>query len=59
VSRWVPVAKPFATLTPVDPAPVEEPDGRKSQVFVTANGKRFAEVVEPSGFVLWLQEVSS
>ncbi len=59
MSRWVPVAKPFATLTPVDPVPVLEPDNRTSQVFVTANGKRFAEVVEPSGFVIWLQEVSS
>jgi hypothetical protein len=59
MSRWVPVTKPAAQLTKVDPAPVLEPDGRTSQVFITATGKRFAELVEPSGFVLWLQEVSS
>lgn len=57
LAKWVPVPKPAAPLTPVDPKPVLEPDGRYSQVFITVNGKRFVEVVEPSGFVLWLQEV--
>jgi len=28
-------------------------------VFITVNGKRFAEIVEPSGFVLWLMEKSA
>ena len=56
--RWVPVTKPAAQLTAVDPEPVLENDGRTSQVFITATGKRFAEIVEPTGFVLWLQEVS-
>jgi hypothetical protein len=59
VAKWVPVPKPAAQLTAVDPAPVLEPDGRTSQVFITVNGKRFAEVVEPTGFVLWLMEVNS
>lgn len=59
MAKWVAVPKPAAQLTPVDPAPVLENDGRTSQVFITANGKRFAEVVEPTGFVLWLQEVTS
>jgi hypothetical protein len=59
VSKWVPVPKPQAQLTPVEPAPVLEQDGRTSQVFITANGKRFAELVEPTGFVLWLMEVTT
>lgn len=59
MSKWVPVPKPAATLAPVDLEPVREPDGRTSQVFITVNGKRFAEVVEPTGFVLWLMEVTS
>ena len=58
MSKWVAVPKPAAQLTAVDPAPVLEPDGRTSQVFITVNGKRFAEVVETSGFVLWLMEVT-
>lgn len=58
MSKWVPVPKPAAQLTPVDPTPVKEPDGKVSQVFITATGKRFVEVVEPNGFVLWLQEVT-
>lgn len=56
--KWVPVPKPSAVLTAVDPEPVTEPDGRVTQLFQTVNGKRFLEVVEKSGFVLWLQEVA-
>jgi hypothetical protein len=59
VSKWVAVPKPSAQLTMVDLTPVLEADGRTSQVFITVNGKRFAEVVEPTGFVLWLMEVTS
>jgi len=56
--KWVTTTKPGAPLTPVDPEPVAEPDGRTSQEFTTVNGKRFLEIVEPHGFVLWLQEVT-
>jgi len=59
MTKWVAVPKPAAQLTPVDAAPVREPDGKMSQVFVTSSGKRFVEVVEPNGFVLWLMEVSA
>jgi len=58
MAKWVTVPKPAAQLTAVDPTPVLEPDGRTSQVFITVNGKRFVEVVEPTGFVLWLMEKS-
>ncbi len=32
-------------------------EGREIHYYHTRNGVRFARVVEPSGFVLWLQEV--
>lgn len=57
VSRWEPSPVPSATVVPIDRAEVEEPDGRKSMLFETANGVRFVRITEPSGFVYWLQEV--
>jgi hypothetical protein len=56
--KWVPTTKPSAPLTAVEPEPTLEDDGRMTQLFQTVNGKRFIEVVYPTGFVLWLQEVT-
>lgn len=33
------------------------PDGSAVYVFSTRFGARFAKVIEPTGFILWLQEV--
>ncbi len=56
--KWVASPKPTAVLEPVDPDPVTLEDGSTRQIFQTRFGKRFARIVEPSGFVLWLAEVS-
>ena len=53
---WTAVSKPKAPLTPVDPQPVKQPDGSTVQVFQSASGVRFAQVVEATGFVLWMQD---
>ncbi len=53
---WVAVAKPKAVLIPVDAEPVKQPDGSTVQVFRTERDERFAQVVEPTGFVQWLQD---
>ncbi len=45
-------------LEPVDLEPVALDDDSTRQIFQTRFGKRFARIVEPSGFVLWLAEVS-
>ena len=42
---------------PADPFKVVDVEGNEIHYFVTANGVRFARVVELTGFVLWLQEV--
>ncbi len=57
MSKWVATSKPSAEMEPVDPEPVTESDGSTRQIFQTRFGKRFARIVEPGGFVLWLQEV--
>jgi len=57
VSKWVPVPKPVAELELDDPPEQKDSDGREITHFKTRFGVRFARVVEPSGFVLWLQEV--
>ncbi len=56
--KWVAAPKPNAVLEPVDPEPVELEDGSRRQIFQTRFGKRFARIVEPNGFVLWLAEVT-
>jgi hypothetical protein len=56
--KWVPTVKPAAALTAVDPEPVLEANGNKTQLFQTVNGKQFLEVVEPHGKVTWLVEVT-
>jgi hypothetical protein len=57
VSKWVTSAQPAAELTPQGEEILDESTGNKVQHFVTKNGVRFARVVEPTGFILWLQEV--
>lgn len=53
--RWVTTAQPSAALT-AEPENTEQlDDGTKVFYYHTANGVRFAERVEPGGFVLWLQ----
>lgn len=56
MSRWFPVARPSAQLTPIDGAEVEEEDGRKTMLFRTDNNVRFIRITEPSGFTYWMQE---
>ncbi len=58
-ARWVPVPKPVAELELDDRAELINEDGRVVTYYRTKFGVRFARVVEPSGFVLWLQEVTS
>lgn len=57
MSKWVTATQPAAELTPQGEQITDSTTGNKVQHFVTKNGVRFAQVVEPSGFVLWLQEV--
>lgn len=57
MTKWVPVPKPAAELA-LDPTKEHEVfEGHEIDVFLTKNGVRFARMVEPTGFVLWLQEV--
>ncbi len=59
MSRWTTVAQPSAELT-VERGPVhDEADKTTVTYYVTANGKRFAKVVEDSGFVFWMQWVDT
>jgi len=55
MARWVTTPKPSAELTPEPAAAEVREDGARIFYYHTANGVRFAEVVEPTGFVLWLQ----
>lgn len=55
MGRWVTTAKPSATLILEPDATEFIPDGTWIYYYHTANGVRFAERVEPTGFVLWLQ----
>ncbi len=57
MARWTTVAQPSAELT-VERGPVrDEADKTTVTYYATAKGKRFAKVVEDSGFVFWMQEV--
>lgn len=58
MSRWIPVPPPDAPLEPVDRAEVPEDNGDITRVFRTTRGVRFVKIVEPSGFVYWMQEVA-
>ncbi len=57
VSKWVAVPKPGAELEPDKPDETIDVEGNVITHFKTRFGVRYARVVEPSGFVLWLQEV--
>jgi hypothetical protein len=57
VSKWIAVPKPAAELEPDLPEEETDVEGNTITHFKTKNGVRFARVVKPSGFVLWLQEV--
>lgn len=59
MSKWVTVPKPLAELEPDNPPEQITPEGNRITHFKTRFGVRYARVVEPSGFVLWLQEVPS
>jgi hypothetical protein len=54
---WVTTAQPSAPLEVEPPGEQDGEDGNKVTIFKTAFGKRFARVVEPTGFIYWLQEV--
>lgn len=57
VSKWVTTAKPSAELE-LDPEPErKDEEGNVVTYFRTRFGVRYARVVEPTGFVMWLQEV--
>lgn len=55
--KWIAVPKPSAELEQEQPEPETRDDNAKIYYFRTRYGVRFAQVVETSGFVLWLQEV--
>jgi hypothetical protein len=57
MSKWVPVPKPAAELELDEPAEHTDAEGNVITHYKTKFGKRYARVVEPTGFVLWLQEV--
>ena len=56
-TKWVTVAKPVAELELDEPAEHTDAEGNTVTHFKTKYGVRFARLVEPSGFILWLQEV--
>lgn len=58
VSKWVPVPKPAAELELDEPAEHTDEQGNMVTHYKTKYGKRFARVVESTGFVLWLMEVA-
>jgi hypothetical protein len=57
MSKWVTVTKPAAELELDKRGEFTDADGNVITHFKTRFGVRFARLVEPSGFVLWLQEV--
>jgi hypothetical protein len=57
MTKWVAVPKPVAELELDLPAEHTDTEGNVVTHFKTKFGVRYARVVEPSGFVLWLQEV--
>jgi hypothetical protein len=57
VAKWVATPKPAAELFEQLDLARKDPDGTEVRIFQTQFGKRFAEVVEPNGFIVWLQEV--
>lgn len=57
MSKWVATPKPSAALTEIPELARVDPDGTAVRIFVTPFQKRFAEIVEPSGFIVWLQEI--
>jgi len=59
MSKWIAVPKPIAELEPHELAETSDDEGNVITHFKTKFGVHFARVVEPSGFVLWLQEVPS
>lgn len=56
--RWVPVPKPQAELEPDPQGEKVDEEGNVVTYFRTKFGVRFARVVEPTGFVMWMQEVN-
>lgn len=56
--RWVTTPKPSAELQQESEEPERRDDGALITYFRTKYGVRFAQVVEPTGFVLWLKEVT-
>jgi len=53
---WTVTTQPAAALTIQGREEQATPHGDTVTIFTTAHGARFARVVEPSGFVYWLQE---
>ncbi len=57
MSTWHTSSPPKAELTLETDEEVVPETGNRVTIFRTKNGVRFARVVEPGGFVIWLQEV--
>ena len=57
--KWIAVPKPTTELQPDKPDEEKDIEGNTITHFKTKFGVRYARVVEPTGFVLWLQEVPS
>lgn len=58
MSKWVTSAKPAAALTAEADEPETRDDGAKIYYWRTKYGTRFAQIVEPTGFILWLRETT-
>lgn len=57
MSRWVTSPPPSAQLELESPTPEMRDDGAEVRYYRTKYGVRFSQVIEPSGFVLWLREI--
>lgn len=58
-TKWVTSKTPAADLSADLREPETKPDGTVVYYFHTANGARFAKVVEVNGFTFWMQEVKA
>jgi hypothetical protein len=59
MTRWVTTTQPAAELHAEPTSPVTHDDGTVVTFFSTAFGKRFARVVEKSGFTFWMREIDT
>jgi len=59
MARWVTTTQPKAQLTQAPGPPSTDAHGSEVTYFSTAFGKRFARIVETSGFTFWMREIDT